>query len=67
MKVPIPRSDELTENVKMNTAKPKTVEDVLGQIEHDTGVEVRREFEGFLPSRNTGNSIFSGPNCTCNQ
>ena len=33
-------------DVKLSAAKPKTIEDVLAQVEHDTGVEGRRAFEG---------------------
>jgi len=28
--------------------KPKTIEEVLQRVEHETGVEGRRAFEGFL-------------------
>jgi hypothetical protein len=34
-------------DVNLKMAKPKTIEDVMAQVEHDTGVEGRRAFEGF--------------------
>jgi hypothetical protein len=34
--------------VGLKTPKPKTIEDVLAQIEQETSVKWRRAFEGFL-------------------
>jgi hypothetical protein len=35
-------------DVKLPAAKPKTIEEVLRQVEGEAGVEGRRAFEGFL-------------------
>jgi hypothetical protein len=35
-------------DVQTHAAKPKTIEEVLQQMEHETGVEGRKAFEGFL-------------------
>jgi hypothetical protein len=34
--------------VKPPAAKPKTIEEVLAQVEHEGGIEGRKAFEGFL-------------------
>ena len=35
-------------DVSLKEPKPKTIEEVLQRVEHETGVEGRRAFEGFL-------------------
>jgi hypothetical protein len=35
-------------DVKTHAAKPKTIEEVLQQMEHEGGIEGRKAFEGFL-------------------
>ena len=35
-------------DVSLKKPKPKTIEEVLQRVEHETGVEGRRAFEGFL-------------------
>ena len=35
-------------DVSLKEPKPKTIEEVLQRVEHATGVEGRRAFEGFL-------------------
>jgi hypothetical protein len=35
-------------DVKPPAAKPKTIEEVLAQVEHEGGIEGRKAFEGFL-------------------
>ena len=34
--------------MSLKEPKPKTIEEVLQRVEHETGVEGRRAFEGFL-------------------
>jgi hypothetical protein len=33
---------------RLKEPKPKTIEEVLQRVEHETGIEGRRAFEGFL-------------------
>ena len=39
---------EYEADVSLKEPKPKTIEEVLQRVEHETGVEGRRAFEGFL-------------------
>jgi hypothetical protein len=38
---------------RLKEPKPKTIEEVLQRVEHETGVEGRRAFEGFLKKMET--------------
>ena len=43
-----PKFVRIEADVSLKEPKPKTIEEVLQRVEHETGVEGRRAFEGFL-------------------